>query len=347
MNDIKKFGESLLEWYKKEARDLPWRKEPDSYKVLVSELMLQQTRAETVIPYFKRFINEIPDLQTLASTDSEKLLKLWQGLGYYNRVIRLKKAAQIIVEKFGGQIPNDISHLRLLPGIGVYTAGAVASIAFGKAEPAIDGNILRITARLTASTDVPGSPAAKKKAEEFIRRRISLDFPGDFNQALMDLGAGICLPGDKPDCSRCPVGVFCESRRLGIVSVIPVGSIKKERKEENRTVLIVSANGRYALRKRSSRGLLADLWEFPNQQGTLSAPQCEQYLNSLGFAVKEIQATKPAKHVFTHLIWHMTGFLTLTEQVEKIPDWIWADKEEIIRDYSVPSAFKSFIRLLQ
>ncbi len=337
MTDIDKFRHNLLAWYKKEARDLPWRKDPTPYKVLISELMLQQTRVDTVIPYFVRFIDEIPDTQALSVAEDERLLKLWQGLGYYSRALRLKKAAQIINEQFGGQVPAGTEQLQSLPGIGAYTAGAVASIAFGIPVPAVDGNVLRIAARLTA-----GSLKAKKQTEEFVQTLIPPDSAGDFNQALMDLGAGICLPGE-PKCAECPVREFCDANRLGIVSEIPVSGIKKERKIEYRTVLIVSANGRYALRKRKKSGLLANLWEFPNLDGTLTVEECEKYLNTLGLTVKEMKSLKPAKHIFTHLEWHMTGYFVLSEWLQNPSDWIWAAKEEISLQYSIPTAFKSYL----
>jgi A/G-specific adenine glycosylase len=342
MTYIDQFRKNLLVWYKKEARDLPWRKDPTPYKVLISELMLQQTRVDTVIPYFNRFIDEIPDIRVLSAVDDERLLKLWQGLGYYSRAFRLKKAAQIIIEQFGGQVPSGMKELQSLPGIGAYTAGAVASIAYGIPVPAVDGNVLRIAARLTA-----GSLKAKKQTEEFIRTLISPESAGDFNQAMMDLGAGICLPGE-PKCAECPVRECCDAYLLGIVSEIPVSSIKKERKIENKTVLIVSVNGRFALRKRKESGLLANLWEFPNLDGTLTGEECEAYLNILGLTVKEMYALKPSKHIFTHLEWHMTGYFVLSEWVlnpsdRAMTDWIWATKEEISRQYSIPTAFKSYI----
>ncbi|MHB1151047.1 MAG: A/G-specific adenine glycosylase [Eubacteriales bacterium] len=337
MTCIDQFRKNLLAWYKKEGRDLPWRKDPTPYKVLISELMLQQTRVDTVIPYFVRFIDEIPDLQALSAAEDERLLKLWQGLGYYSRALRLKKAAQIIIEQFGGQVPDNTEELRSLPGIGAYTAGAVASIAYGIPVPAVDGNVLRIAARLTA-----GSLKAKKQTEEFIRTLISPESAGDFNQALMDLGAGVCLPGE-PKCAECPVSECCDAYRLGIVSEIPVNGIKKVRKIENKTVLIVSANSRFALRKRKDSGLLANLWEFPNIDGTLTGKACVNYLNTLGLTVKELIKLKPAKHIFTHLEWHMTGYFVLSEWTQNPSDWIWATKEEISLQYSIPTAFKSYI----
>lgn len=346
MTDIENFRENLLLWYKENSRALPWRKDRDPYKILISELMLQQTGAETAIPYFIRFTGEIPDIHALAAADDGRLLKLWQGLGYYGRALRLGKAARLIVSEYGGRIPSSLTGLLSLPGVGPYTAGAVASIAFGLPVPAVDGNVLRIAARLTASREDIAGPKAKKQAEELIGLLISPDSPGDFNQALMDLGALVCLPGAFPACKRCPVGFACEAYRLGIAGVIPVRSRKKARGTEERTVLVVSADGRYALRKRKETGLLAGLWEFPNLAGSLTKEQCRDYLLSLGLTFGEIKPLGTAKHVFSHLEWEMTGYLAVAGKTADISGWVWASAEEIRLRYSVPSAFKSYLSLI-
>ncbi len=346
MTDIAKFRENLLLWYKENGRPLPWRKDPTPYKILVSELMLQQTRADTVIPYFIRFTGEIPDIGALAAADDGRLLKLWQGLGYYGRALRLRKAAQRIAAEFREEIPSSLSGLLSLPGVGPYTAGAVASIAFGLPVPAVDGNVLRIAARLTASREDIAGPKAKKQAEELIGLLLSPDSPGDFNQALMDLGALVCLPGSSPACELCPVGFACEAYRLGIASGIPVRSRKKARGTESRTVLVVSAEGYYALTKRKETGLLAGLWEFPNLAGQLTKEQCRDYLLSLGLTFGQIKPLGTAKHVFSHLEWEMTGYLAAADKAAGIPGWVWASAEEIRLRYSVPSAFKSYLNMI-
>ena len=300
--------QSLIKWYKKEARVLPWRSDPTPYKVWISEIMLQQTRVDTVIPYFLRFIAEVPSVRELALIEEEKLLKLWQGLGYYNRALNLKKAAQMIVEKFDGEIPSDMKDLVTLPGIGVYTAGAIASIAFGKPVPAIDGNVLRIIARITASREDIGDPKTKKMFEPVVTAMIPAEAPGDFNQALMDFGATICLPNGEPKCGECPVSGLCEAYKKGLTSEIPVMQDKKARRIEKKTVLLISYQDKFALRKRRENGLLPNLWEFPNVEGHLTPEQCRQVLSSQGITACEITGLPPSKHIFTHLEWHMKGY---------------------------------------
>lgn len=310
-------------------------------------MMLQQTRVDTVIPYFKRFISEIPTVGDLAEVEEEKLLKLWQGLGYYNRALNLKKAARIIVQKYNGQIPSDIRDLRSLPGIGAYSAGAIASIAFGKAAPAVDGNVLRIIARITASRENIGDPEVKRQIESFVTDLLPSEHAGDFNQALMDLGAVLCLPNGEPKCGECPVNGFCEAYRLGVCAQIPVKRTKKKRSIEKKTVLVISSENRFALRKRSGDGLLPNLWEFPNFEGILTPEQCGQVLRDMNLSVQKIVPLKPSVHIFTHLEWHMAGFFVLTDKLKDSPappDLIWASGEEIRRQYSIPTAFKEYIR---
>ena len=339
-----RFQNDLIGWYKKRGRNLPWRNDPSPYKVWISEMMLQQTRVDTVIPYFKRFIAEIPTVGDLAEIEEEKLLKLWQGLGYYNRALNLKKAARIIVQKYDGRIPSELRDLQSLPGIGAYSAGAIASIAFGKAVPAVDGNVLRIIARITASRENIGDPEVKKKIESFVTNLLPAEHAGDFNQALMDLGAGLCLPNGEPKCGECPVNGFCGAYRQGVCTQIPVKRMKKKRNIEKKTVLVISSEKRFALRKRSGDGLLPNLWEFPNFEGTLTLEQCGQVLRDMNLSVQKIVPLKPSIHIFTHLEWHMTGFFVLAARLQDSPDLIWASVEEIRRRYSIPTAFKEYVR---
>ena len=345
MNNAKKFQSQLMQWYKTEARVLPWRSDPNPYYVWISEIMLQQTRVDTVIPYFLRFVANVPTVQALAGLEEERLLKLWQGLGYYNRALNLKKAAQMIVEKFGGSIPSDMKDLMSLPGIGVYTAGAISSIAFGKAVPAIDGNVLRIIARNTASSKDIGDPKTKKEFEPLVIELLPSENPGDFNQALMDLGATICLPNGEPKCGECPVSGFCEAYKKNLTSEIPVISDKKARRIEKKTVLLISYNGKYALRKRDENGLLPNLWEFPNVEGHLTEEQCSHILKELGIVAGEITALPPSKHIFTHLEWHMKGYFIRVSEFQDVSAFVWVTKEEIKNRYSIPTAFQSFIKL--
>lgn len=344
IRDREKFQTSLLEWYDKEARVLPWRSDPTPFKVWISEMMLQQTRVDTVIPYFTRFISRIPGVQVLAAIEEDELLKLWQGLGYYNRALNLKKAAQAIVEKYEGEIPAKLVELTTLPGIGNYSAGAISSIAFGERVPAIDGNVLRIVARITASKEDFSNPKIKKQFEPLISEVLPLERVGDFNQALMDLGATVCIPNGEPKCRICPVNYHCRAYQEGITGEIPVKVIKKSRKVEEKTVLVISSNGRFALQKRASGGLLPNLWEFPNFEGNLTEEQCRKTLKNLGIHGKEIIPLKPAKHVFTHLEWQLTGYFVDGEEVQHSPELVWATKDEMRHQYSIPTAFRTFIK---
>jgi len=337
------FQTKLMQWYKKEARVLPWRSDPTPYKVWISEIMLQQTRVDTVIPYFFRFIAEVPSVRELAMIEEEKLLKLWQGLGYYNRALNLKKAARMIIENFDGEIPSDMKALVTLPGIGIYTAGAIASIAFGKAVPAIDGNVLRIIARMTASRQDIGNPKTKKLFEPVVTALIPARKPGDFNQALMDLGATICLPNGEPKCAECPVQECCEAYRQGLTSEIPEIQVKKARRIEKKTVFLIAYQNKFALRKRDEKGLLPNLWEFPNVEGHLTLEQCVQVLNGLGITACEISELPPSKHIFTHLEWQMKGYFVHVPGLTNATMFVWAAKDEISKHYSIPTAFKSFI----
>ncbi len=344
MTDINKFQSNLTQWYRKESRELPWRSDPTPYKVWISEMMLQQTRVDTVIPYFLRFIAEIPTVQALAQVEEGKLLKLWQGLGYYNRALHLKKAAGLIIENFNGQIPSETEELQSLPGIGAYSAGAIASIAFGKRVPAVDGNVLRIIARITANREDIGDAKNKKRIESFVRELLPLEHTGDFNQALMDLGAGICLPNGEPKCPECPINEFCRAYREGLCSEIPVKTSKKERKIEKKTVLVILYKNRFALRKRNGGGLLPNLWEFPNVEGALTKEKCRELLPEMGLSAYKITALKASRHIFTHLEWHMKGFFIDASEVQNSSDWVWVTKEEINDQYSIPTAFKEYLK---
>ncbi|MBN7771783.1 A/G-specific adenine glycosylase [Clostridium aminobutyricum] len=343
---MKQFQSDLLVWYDKKARVLPWRSEPTPYRVWISEMMLQQTRVDTVIPYFMRFLTELPTIQDLAEVEEDKLLKLWQGLGYYNRALNLKKAAQIIVSKFAAQLPSEKEELVSLPGIGPYSAGAIASIAFGKAVPAVDGNVLRILSRLLASKEDITNTKIKKELEEIVTLLVPAERPGDFNQALMDLGATICLPNGEPQCTECPVQTHCKAYKEELTSDIPVKSVKKARAIDKKTVFVIIAEGKFALRKRDEGGLLPNLWEFPNVDGYLTQKQSEQLLQEMGITLKQIQPIKMSKHIFSHREWHMKGYFVEGEVLSS-SNFTWATEEEIRHQYSIPTAFKAFMKYCQ
>lgn len=342
----------LLDWYEQNARILPWRENPKPYYVWISEIMLQQTRVEAVKAYFERFINVLPDSKALAEVEEEKLLKLWEGLGYYNRARNLQKAAGILVRDFGGELPGDYEELLKLPGIGSYTAGAIASIAFHIAEPAVDGNVLRVMMRVSGSFDDITEMKVKKQLEEDLRAVLPKDRPGDFNQAVMELGATVCIPVGKPLCEKCPLMHLCQAFKNRTENRIPVKKEKKPRQVQERTILILEMGGRYAICRREKKGLLAGMMEFPGIPGKLTPLMAEEYLQDMGYGAEELIPLGEAKHIFSHVEWHMTGYLVhLREGVaeaagsyktgneENRASFVWALKSEIEERYSLPSAF--------
>lgn len=346
--DLINLSVPLLHWYDSHARILPWRSNPVPYHVWVSEIMLQQTRVEAVKPYFDRFLAALPDLASLAQASEETILKLWEGLGYYNRVRNMQKAARIVMEDYGGSLPDDPKALEKLPGIGEYTAGAVASIAFGKVIPCVDGNVLRVFARLLDSDADVMKQQVKKEFTQLIQGLIPGERPGDFNQALMELGATVCLPNGAPLCQTCPLAELCLGRKHGTMLSLPVKTGNKPRKIQKLTMLIFTDGRRIALRRRPDTGLLAGLWELPSLEGHLTAEELPEALASEGVfpAYKELHPVPPAKHVFTHVEWHMTGYLILLAADDaaglaaQVPDLTWAAAEELEQKFPLPRAFR-------
>lgn len=334
----------LLEWYTANARVLPWRSRPVPYFVWVSEIMLQQTRVEAVLPYFERFINELPDVPALAAAQEQQLLKLWEGLGYYSRVRNLHKAACIVMEEYGGVLPQEPEKLQKLPGIGAYTAGAIASIAYGKPSPAVDGNVLRVIARVTASRENVSETAVKRSFEQKLREIYPAGRAGDFTQALMELGALVCLPNGAPKCAECPLNTLCAAHLAGTEEKYPVKIAKKQRIIEKRTVFLILCGGRAAIRQRGANGLLARLWEFPSADGALSPQEAAELLKSWGIAPLTLAPLPPAKHIFSHIEWHMTGYLALVEEEPPQSGFVWANRDDFIEAYPLPAAFKSFLK---
>ena len=345
------FSESLLLWYRENRRSFPWRDAGDPYLTWISEIMLQQTRTEAVIPYFKRFTEELPDVGQLAQCPPERLMKLWEGLGYYSRARNLQKAAAVIMEDYGGKIPDSYEDLISLPGIGPYTAGAVASIAFGIPVPAVDGNALRIAARVTGSHEPVNEEPFKRKAHTFFQERISADCPGDFNQAVMDLGAMICLPGkEKPLCGDCPVQRFCRAFQQNETSVIPVRTSKKEKREVPLTVLVIQDGSVTAVRKRPAKGLLAGMYEFPNIEGFVSPEEALRYVKNMGLEPLFIEQLSDSSHIFTHLVWKMRAYRIRTASLDDhkgAGDLVFISREESQNDYAIPSAFRAYLRYLK
>lgn len=335
----------LLAWYDNGRRILPWREDPTPYHVWISEIMLQQTRVEAVKPYYDRFLQALPDIESLAATDDEKLLKLWEGLGYYNRARNLKKAAQILVSEYGGQMPDEYEKILSLPGIGSYTAGAIASIAFGKPHPAVDGNVLRILSRLRADDRDILQANVKKSVEEELLDVMPADRPGDFNQALMELGAMVCIPNGAPKCDLCPWNRLCLARAEGRTAELPQKAKKKPRSVEEKTILVIQDGERIVLRKRPEKGLLAGMYEFPSMEGYCSEERALAYLRKLGFSPLRIRKLPPAKHVFTHKEWHMKGYLVRVDELARkgegqgMQGFVFVDPGKTRTDYPIPSAF--------
>ncbi len=330
----------LLDWYHKNQRKLPWREDLDPYHVWISEVMLQQTRIDTVIPYYQRFIKNLPTISDLASVSEEKLLKLWEGLGYYNRARNLKKAAEEIVLKYQGKFPDDFSTILSLPGIGLYTASAIASICFSKKEVCIDGNILRVYQRVHNCFDSIDLEKTRKKVRADLMKIIPEE-AGDFNQALMELGEVICIPNGIPKCHLCPLSSFCKAKREQTFMMLPVHSPKKEKRIQDYTVLVLKYKNFIVIKKRKEETILKNLWGFPMISGKYSEQEVLQYLIDCGFGYKRVEKGMDYTHVFTHLKWRMQSFII--ELDKKYSNYKWVDIHTLMNKYAIPSSFQPFV----
>jgi len=340
----------LLKWYDMEKRSLPWREEPTPYHVWVSEIMLQQTRVEAVKPYYKRFMEVLPDIASLAEAEEEKLLKLWEGLGYYNRVRNMQLAAKQIMEQHAGRMPETYEQLLDLKGIGSYTAGAIASIAFGQAVPAVDGNVLRVMARYCMDDRLITDAKTKQSVEKELMEIIPKDRPGDFNQAMMELGAMICMPNGAPRCTECPLQENCKAHQNHCESEYPKKAEKKGRRIEKKTILIIQDADRTVLQKRPEKGLLAGMYEFPNMEGHCVAEEVLQYLRARGLEPLHIKALEDSKHIFTHKEWHMKGYAIrvdeLASKAKVAKEWLFIEPAQTKEQYPIPSAFAAYVPYL-
>lgn len=334
----------LLTWYDLNSRTLPWRSVVTPYRTWVSEIMLQQTRVGAVIPYFERFMEELPDVSALAAVSEERLFKLWEGLGYYSRARNLQKAAKIVVSDFGGALPQSYHALLSLPGIGEYTAAAIASINFSEPVAAVDGNLLRVAARVSGCADDIMDARVRKQFTAHLNDAIDLARPGAYNQAMMDLGATVCLPNGAPKCDICPARTVCEAYKNGLTEVLPVRAKKKSRRVEERTVLLLFQDGKIALRKRPDTGLLASLWEFPSVLGNLDEAGVSLALAQMGLSAKSIEPVGSAKHIFTHIEWDMKGYFA--DVTGENDDLFWADAAAFDAA-AIPTAFKKFAALVR
>ncbi len=327
----------LLDWFQKNKRLLPFRQEPSAYHIWVSEIMLQQTRVAAALPYYERFIAALPDPAALAACEPDELRRLWQGLGYYNRVNNMQKAARVVCERYGGALPADYAALRALPGIGDYTAGAIASIAFGIPAPAVDGNVLRVFARLYDDDNDITKPETKRLFTQRVLDQMPKDAPGPYNESLMELGALVCLPG-SPRCLACPLVSLCRGFAAGRAAELPVKPAKKAKTVQPVTVALVESPAGLLLQRRPECGLLAGLWQPAAFEGALDRQALAAALAQVGVQPVWGEALPPARHVFTHRIWQMNGWRAAAPAVPLPEGWAWGTAA----DHPIPSAFAAY-----
>lgn len=351
---MQKIAPPLLAWFGEHQRELPFRTDPTPYHVWLSEIMLQQTRVAAVLPYYHRFLAALPTVQDLAACPQEQLHKLWEGLGYYSRVRNLQKAAQQICEQHGGELPADYTALLALAGIGEYTAGAIASICFELPVPAVDGNVLRVFSRLFAQQDIVTDPVVKKEITALVVQQMPVDQPGAYNQAIMELGALVCLPNGEPLCAQCPLAHLCKGYAAGIAQTLPHKAPKKARKITPVTVALVQSSEGWLLQKRPEKGLLAGLWQPPIFEDILfaSAAELQEALATQGIGqplsqntltnLPAVTALPEAKHIFTHIEWRMQGWKFTVPPFALPPGYVWADEGAMQRQYSIPNAFSVY-----
>ena len=344
--NLKEMAVPLIEWYQKQKRDLPWRNDISAYKVWVSEIMLQQTRVEAVKPYYARFLNAFPTIRDLAEAEEDLLLKMWEGLGYYNRVRNMQKAAQQVMIDYNGTFPQTYEEIRGLTGIGNYTAGAISSFAFGIPKPAVDGNVLRVISRLTASYEDIMKATVRERVEEELEELIPADVASDFNQGLIELGAITCVPNGTPKCDECPLAHLCKAHEKGIELELPVKSKAKERRIENKTVFIYQDGDHVAIKKRPAKGLLAGLYELPNVEGHLTEDEALAYSKQIGLSPLRIQKLEDGKHIFSHVEWQMVGYRIRVDELEKscTEKMLFIHPEEIQAEYPIPAAFETYVK---
>ncbi|WP_070121093.1 A/G-specific adenine glycosylase [Bacillus marinisedimentorum] len=346
------FQNDLIEWFKREQRQLPWRENRDPYRVWVSEIMLQQTRVDTVIPYFLRFMEKFPTPAALAQAEEEEVLKAWEGLGYYSRARNLQSAVREVMEQYGGNVPDDPRKISSLKGVGPYTAGAISSIAFQKPEPAVDGNVMRVMSRVLSIWDDIARPKTRKLFEEAIRSVISKEDPSAFNQGIMELGALVCTP-KSPSCLLCPVREHCRAFHEGVQHELPVKSKKKEpRPLEMGAAVIWNDKGEVLIHKRPAKGLLANLWEFPNHETqpseVIQQEQLTSYLiDDYGVEPGALEYKTAIKHVFSHLVWHISVYEGTSAEgvLKEAADAKWVSRQDIT-NFPFPVSHQKIMKAL-
>ncbi|WP_043966122.1 A/G-specific adenine glycosylase [Anoxybacillus thermarum] len=340
---IKQFQHDLIHWFQTEQRDLPWRKDKDPYKIWVSEVMLQQTRVDTVIPYFYHFIEKFPTLDSLAEAEEEEVLKAWEGLGYYSRIRHLHEAVKEVKEKYGGCVPASKEQFSSLKGVGPYTTGAVLSIAYGIPEPAVDGNVMRVLSRIFYITDDIAKGSTRKKFENIVSKIISHDNPSDFNQALMELGALVCTP-KNPSCFLCPVQRHCRAFAEGVETELPVKTKGKAPKRISfRAIVLMNKKGNILIQKRPPRGLLANLWQFPNDEHAPTRND-EAFVKEISeryhVVIRSMERIGSFEHVFSHVVWHIEAYkgnaleLQMGDETNK---WVTIDE---LKQYAFPVIYQ-------
>ncbi|CAH2715662.1 Adenine DNA glycosylase [Neobacillus rhizosphaerae] len=350
--NINAFQNDLITWFKNEQRNLPWRKDQDPYKVWVSEIMLQQTRVDTVIPYFNRFIEWFPTIEDLAEAEEDKVLKAWEGLGYYSRVRNLQSAVKEVKEKYNGEVPSSPEEIARLKGVGPYTAGAILSIAYGIPEPAVDGNVMRVLSRILSIWDDIAKPATRKVFEKAVRTLISHEDPSAFNQALMELGALICTP-TSPSCLLCPVREHCQGFYEGVQNELPIKTKKtKTRDVQLAAAIVFDESGKILIHKRPESGLLANLWELPSVELHHSMQNEREQVIDLfnqnhNIKINLEKIIGQIEHVFSHLIWNIsvyTGKIAFTLQESE--EWKLVTFEEL-EEFAFPVSSQKMFRLYQ
>ncbi|MBR3244960.1 MAG: A/G-specific adenine glycosylase [Parasporobacterium sp.] len=355
--DLKQLVVPLKEWYLENARELPWRSDPQPYYVWISEIMLQQTRVEAVKRYFERFITALPDVKALAECPEDVYMKLWEGLGYYSRVRNLHAAAVQIMEQYQGVIPDDYDELLKLKGIGNYTAGAITSLAYNKPAPAVDGNVYRILTRVSNDDTDITKQSFRNEVEKLLWDLMDeicpeVVTPRIMNQALMELGALVCVPNGDPHCEECPWKQFCLALKEGTIDHLPMKKKLKPRRIEEKTVLLIQDGNKVAIRKRPSKGLLAGLYEFPNHPGHFTEKETLDFVRNMGYSPLRIRRLSDSVHVFSHVEWHMIAYYLLVEEEAFATEeqkkraaeekMIFVDAKEQAEKYAVPSAFSAY-----
>lgn len=338
---------ALLGWFEENKRILPFRQEPSPYHIWVSEIMLQQTRVSAAVPYYLRFIEALPDIPALAACPEEQLHKLWEGLGYYSRVRNLQKAAQLVCQQYGGELPGDLDALKALPGIGDYTAGAIASIGFGLPAPAVDGNVLRVFSRLYNDASDITDGKTKAAFTQWVMEHQPPGRPGAYNEALMELGALICLPNGEPLCGQCPLATICRARAAGTQNQLPVKAPKKARKIQPITVALIHSPQGWLVQQRPAAGLLAGLWQPMLFEEALTREELQARVKQLVGEVTPGQLLPGAKHIFTHIEWHLSGWQFEAEAVPLPTGYAWATAQELAEVYTLPNAFKKLKPLMK